>query len=868
MVISSAGTIWCEDERRSGLIRAPTSPVNGIDYVEYRRDPLAVAGRRHVLELHFLKTPPAGLDAAPDAFAVLGGVRIVDIRVLATEPDPGAALVIRIYLDREGDFSSYVLAVNPPWLDPERSQARFSFKAGCPSSIDCRQEPDCPPTVLDEPELDYLSKDYQSFRRLMVELVAERHPDWLENSPADIGIAVLELFAYVGDYLSYFQDAAGTEAFLDTCLHRISAARHARLVDYRMHQGRNAFTYVRFEATAGAPGFVPAGAKLLTRVGRPLLGEAGAPGAVLSAAADFDTDPALADAAVFETTALTRVDAAHNVLRIHSWGDTGCCLARGATEAWLYGVPSGANPAAFRPTFVEGDYLLLREAVSPVTGAPADADPSHAQIVRILRVTDDTDPVFRRTMTGGALTPRTSVGQAALPLQHVVWRREDALAFPLCLSAETPQTGPIDPVSLAYGNVAPADHGRTVTRALEVPSAATLAWPIATVPLPDGPLSHQAMPAAPAYAADGRLIQGRHELGADVRAVGPAAIVLMKTLEGDTELWEPVPQLFESGAYDRHFVVEVDNDEVAHLRFGDDRYGRSPGNVTAISARYRIGNGRVGNLGANALVHIVQPTAAEMTDPANPAGPPLPFVGIEQVFQPLPARLGTDPETIEEVRQLAPEAFRAVQFRAVTEADWEEAARRHPDVAAAKARFRWTGSWHTVFVAIHPRDAGNLVRLPGGGAALEPEFASTMCAHLGRFRIAGYDLTVNAARYVPLEIELKLCVQRGHFRGEVIAAVRRVLSNRAYADGTRGFFHPLAFGFGDATYLSRLYQAVEAVEGVESATVVVFKRYWDPPGSGLERGYLPMGPMEIQMLDNDPNFPENGVLHVEAVGGQ
>ena len=77
----------------------------------------------------------------------------------------------------------------------------------------------------------------------------------------------------------------------------------------------------------------------------------------------------------------------------------------------------------------------------------------------------------------------------------------------------------------------------------------------------------------------------------------------------------------------------------------------------------------------------------------------------------------------EHLRQIAPEAFRAIQFRAVTERDWEEMALRHPDVAAAKASFRWTGSWHTVFVAIHPVDAANLRRLPGGGTELQPVFA-------------------------------------------------------------------------------------------------------------------------------------------------
>ncbi|MBO0201253.1 hypothetical protein, partial [Vibrio alginolyticus] len=75
-----------------------------------------------------------------------------------------------------------------------------------------------------EPALDYLAKDYQSFRRLMVDLIAERNPHWQERLPADLGMTLVELLAYAADYLSYYQDAGpGTESYLDTCRHRISA---------------------------------------------------------------------------------------------------------------------------------------------------------------------------------------------------------------------------------------------------------------------------------------------------------------------------------------------------------------------------------------------------------------------------------------------------------------------------------------------------------------------------------------------------------------------------------------------------------------------------------------------------------------------
>jgi hypothetical protein len=38
----------------------------------------------------------------------------------------------------------------------------------------------------------------------------------------------------------------------------------------------------------------------------------------------------------------------------------------------------------------------------------------------------------------------------------------------------------------------------------------------------------------------------------------------------------------------------------------------------------------------------------------------------------------------------------------VTEEDYARAAEKHPEVRKAVATFRWTGSWHTVFLAIDP----------------------------------------------------------------------------------------------------------------------------------------------------------------------
>ncbi|BCH26315.1 putative baseplate assembly protein [Mesorhizobium sp. L-8-3] len=832
VVLSSDGLVLCEDERRSGVLRDPAHPLNGIDFIEYRRDLLALPGRQHVLDVVFLKPAPVPPAVTAANFSVLGGIRIVDIRVLDVEPDPGDPLTLRVFVDREGDFSAYVLDMDHAAIDVERSQAQFGFKASCPSDLDCRPTHDCPPTVLEEPALDYLAKDYQSFRRLMTDLIAERNPNWLERLPADLGMTLVELMAYAGDYLSYYQDAGpGTEGFLDTCLHRISAARHARLIDYTMRNGRNAATFVHFVAVAGSNAVVPRSTRLVSRIGVPLVGEAGAPGPVIPVTADFDSDPALSEATVFETMAPVRVIDTNNEIRIHSWADAQCCLAKGATSAFLYAVTAGG--IAIPPDLVAGEYLLLEEVRSPVTGSLPDADPRHRQVVLVEEVELTEDAAFTNALPGGTLTPRLNVADPALPLLHVTWAQDDALVFPLCVSALTDQDVPVDPVTVARGNTVPADHGRTVERdtslgTLTLPDSGAGRWPLPSLALRDAPLTQ---------AADGPAVR----LSLEFAGI-PGA-----------ESWTPVPNLLDSGPFDQHFVAEIDNAGDAVLRFGDDRYGRRPLGAQRAMARYRIGNGAAGNCGWGTLVHAVAdgPAAA----------------AIERVRQPLPARFGEDPETIEQVRQIAPEAFRAVQFRAVTERDWEEVALRHPAVAAAKASFHWTGSWYTVFVAIHPVDEADLRRLPGGGAELQPAFAAAVKSHLTRFKLAGYDLNIRAAIYVPLEIDIRLCVGTGHFRGDVLGEALRVLSNRSFADGSRGFFHPLNFGFGGAVYLSRLYAAVEAIEGVNSAEVMLFKRFWELPQAELDRGLIEIGPFEIARLDNDRNFPENGVLRLSAVGG-
>jgi hypothetical protein len=869
----------CRDARRRADILA--HPVlNGIDFVEYERRPLAI--HPHVLVVTFLKALPDpphsdpdgayGLTLAPALGLVIiqGGTRIVDIRPLAV------ALVgdrLEIAVSEEGDFSDYTLALG--WrlqpdgtfepqiaaLDRQFSIAPINFKAGCPVDFDCRAPEVCPPERPVEPLIDYLAKDYASFRRLLIDLIPQLNPGWLERNPSDLGIALLELLAYEGDYLSYFQDADANEAYLDTARQRASAKKHARLVDYAMHDGRNAWAFVHF--AADSTGTVPQRTRILSRITAPLRSERTVPGTVIPEAdvpdASFDSDPALAGVRVFETAFPLAVSRKNNAIFLHTWGNLECCLPTGTRIAYLYWLePGQGERQASLPDLAVGDFLLLEEVLGPTTGAAADADPGHRQVVQLedVRPLASGDPAYRDRLTQEAGLQVFRAGDTPLPLLRVTWRRVDALRFPLCLSAAIPGREPLRNVSVARGNLVLADHGRTI-REQFTPQGPVPSDRLFRFRLSEGPLTMQRQPDAVSYdPSTATLLTPRLDLTGSVRQARPSLALLIDFPTDPGQLWVPVPDLLDSSEFAREFAVEVGDDGRATIRFGDGEYGRRPLGATAFRAVYRVGNGREGNVGAEALVHAIRPAVA----PLWPA--------VTALRNPLPAQDGTDPETIEEVRQLAPAAFRAEQFRAVVEADYTAAARKLPEVAGAVASFRWTGSWYTVFVGVDPRDPEDLINDPGGRTRLAPALAERVRAFLTRYKLAGYDLEIRAAAYVPLELGLEPCVEPGYFRGDVVEAVRQALSSRTNPDGSLGLFHPDHFTFGQPVYLSRIYSAIEAVEGVLSAFVTRFRRFGQADNGELASGVLPIGPWEIARLDNDPDFMENGVLRITAGGGK
>ena len=816
----------CHNPGRRDAVAKQTA-LNGIDYLE-----VATADQK-TLKVFFVLPLPSPLPLIKKNVVITGGVRIRNLRVLAVA---AADNVLTVTVDGRGDFSTYTLQLiasehdtrTPAGFDPQLASVEFSFKATCPSEFDCQPRPAGATTSPASPDLNYLAKDYAGFRRLMLDRLSVIMPDWRERNPADQQVALVELLAYAGDRLSYFQDATATEAYLGTARQRVSVRRHARLLDYAMHDGCNARAWVCLNVSEDAERVseleappLPRGAKLLTDLGPPPAG--------LTA-----DSPWLRQAQpVFEPMLPVHgLYVAHNEIRFYTWSDLQCCLPTCATRATL----RDDHPAG-RLRLCVGDVLILEEVAGAISGLPADANRLHRHTVRLTKVS----PEAVQTIAGevvsrvpGALKsdPLTSV-----PIVEIEWASADALPFPLAVSAlvET-STGEsvTKELSVARGNVALVDHGLTIAGEPLVPDTVPALGAYRPA-LAHGPLTFQGPLDVTKPAAEAMCL--------DVRTARPEV-----RLNGEGRVWSPQLDLMASDRFSNEFVVELGNQEIrngsagagaASLRFGDGVLGQKPTAGARFRATYRVGQGPDGNVGAETITRVLF---------AHPA--------ITGVRNPLPAIGGTAPESMEEARQFAPQAFRR-QERAVTEADYAAVAGRHPGVQKAAASFRWTGSWLTAFVAIDRK----------GGLEVDGAFKREMAAWLDRFRLAGYDVEINGAVYVPLDLALRVCVKPGYFRADVKAALLDALGNRDLADGRRGFLHPDNFTFGQAVFTSAIYATAMAVAGVESVTVTRFQRWGQTADHELENAVLRPGSFEIARLDNDRNFPENGRLELSMGGG-
>jgi hypothetical protein len=287
---------------------------------------------------------------------------------------------------------------------------------------------------------------------------------------------------------------------------------------------------------------------------------------------------------------------------------------------------------------------------------------------------------------------------------------------------------------------------------------------------------------------------------------------------------------------------EYDGDSGDSIRFGDDGFGARPAPGTQFRVTYRVTQGRPGNVGADTIAAF-DPAMARV---------------IVAITNPFAATGGADPEPTEQIRRRAPYAFQAIKRRAVTAADYEGAAEELPWVLDAGTRFRWTGSWTTVFTTADPRGREQI----------------PIADHLGliqlleRRRLAGYESYTPAPRYVGLDLIVVVCARSDAFRSEVHEAIAVELGTARRADGAPAFFAPDQFRFGTPLERSALDAAIQRANGVDGTVQILYRRRGFTPTFELIPEVVVVADDEIIRVDNDASRPDRGSVRIVVEGGK
>lgn len=895
------------DRRRALVDRSSTS--YGVDFVD------VVQMQPPKLRVHLLGAPRswAWLRAEDVIVQHATSERRVNVQLCDVTETPRRW--VEFTIDGAVCPGAHRLTIAPPEISPQPDEffasCEFHFQTPADATQARQQRPPIAALTTTPAEINYLAKDYTSFKQLLFDRLAETLPNWRERSPADVGVMLVELLAYEADYLSYFQDAVATEAYLNTCRLRSSLRRHARLMDYRVHEGCNARAWINVEVTTDDVWnlrdvyFLTQGSAAAD-VG-PAWGE---PESLPSSRGEVFEPVASGPRPLYRS---------HNAIRLYDWNGARSCLPRGTTSAALVDSQLDEKKLHLR----QGDVVVFEQLAAPEQNDGRDGNHLRCHVARI-----DKPPKSRTDELTGA------------HILEISWHQADALPFDLWISdpaAPCEETPPMaqrrepSPWCVAHGNVILADHGAWQQETIDVvfPPAAD-----------DSAAQHRGRPVRALLRARNLTycvaldvaVPATEIMSQDPRQAGPQIVLrsfdetagachselppvtlhelscpqqhLLPSLVANATASNPVPGTPSSKRREHFARAKTYAQTLAHLtgvagrpamqqHLPDDRHlGRllhqelndiwlARADLLDSSSRDRHFVVESKDLGEIALRfgrdgHGQPPTTAKMVanfrvgngTAGNVPSGAISRVGFRsraaraacRVSNPLPAMGGVDPEHAEQVRLMAPHAIATHLARAVTTEDYEAIvlAEFSAHVQRAKATRRWTGHEWLILVAIDAL----------GTAQPDETLLRTIHQRLRKYQLVGHTLRVVPAKQVALSLGLSVCVDARHDLERIKSALNERFSSRIATDGSRGMFHPDETTFGEGIAVSRVVTTASGVGGIVDVTVTDLARLDGRPTEVLTTSWLPLSPQEIARLDNDPAHPEHGQLHLELRGGR
>jgi hypothetical protein len=521
-----------------------------------------------------------------------------------------------------------------------------------------------------------------------------------------------------------------------------------------------------------------------------------------------------------------------NKIHLYTWSDSIPTLAAGSITADLK-LEIGGQTAAdtVRDLIRDGKItrLLIQEHLNPLTGATAGRDPEARQILRLIPG-DEGAFTLQDPLTGEWMV-------------RIKWQNKDQLKRNYCFLTDC-QDEPINDISLFHGNLVKVFHGEKIKSVFveaDTPITTPSTFHIdrnqkwgAICRLPEIPLAYRETPL-------GGNIPPLSTLGIDDDYSKSFVEVISKT--GVSEKWNEVINLIhsdDSAELGNHFMVETDEYLQSIIRFGNGINGKELPENSIVECSYQLGLGPVGNIGFDKLVNY---------DTNN-------FPRIVDCWNPFAVTNGRGPEPKTEIIRRAPEAYRFKQLRAVTLKDYVDRAEELQGVSKASARYIWTGSWRSVQIAIDPL----------GTTELTDELRKKLSKHLDAVRLIGEDLELRPPIFIPLEINMKLCIHQDYWVEDIRNLLEQTFSDGYSPDGEMAFFHPDRWTFGQELRASQIIGAVQKVQGVDHVLSLKMNRMNETKSKSID--VLSVRSNEIIQVKNDRDHREKGYIYFDIKGGR
>jgi|CXWL01.1.fsa_nt_gi hypothetical protein len=666
--------------------------------------------------------------------------------------------------------------------------------------------------ALGRPILD--DRSYDELREELVRRIPVYAPEWTDHNPADPGITLLELFAFLGENLLFrFNQIPETTRleFLD-------------LLDVPQRPALAARALVTL--TAEVATLVPQGTELKagalsfesTVEARALPVTAIAVAKAITAAPNPD-DPAEAELfAFFQSTvdavgglAADEEAAPYTPLRVPTAAGQPPvdfdATVDGALWVALVAADDATDLNALRASLLaphDGPYrlnlgfvpdLAARPAAEtppcPGEGAPAGVQPVEWQI-STGRLDTGGRPIYRPLAVEGDST-------AGLSREGIV-----RLVLPRLILPPTPESDPFsafplaDPEAAGTGELPPPLDEETDPR--------VLFW-LRAFRLDGSRFGRVTWLGANAVAVEQTrsarvefLGTGNGQPGQEFPLIHRPVIASSLGVESEGPSgwspWVEVDGFHSSDDESRHFSVDA---EAGRVRFGNGLQGRAPQIGERLRARaYRWGGGRAGNVAAGAITKVTG------------------LAGVK-AENPLPAWGGADKETLEAALERIPGELRR-RDRAVTRGDFRELALATPGGAVGRADClphfhpptRRSDAAGVVTVVVWPQEDAAHPSAPTPDRRL----LAAVCAFLDARRLVTTELYVVPPTYRKVAVAVGLVAKPGHGIEALRRWVEQVL--RQYLSplppfGPEGQGWPL----GRRVHGPELEAAALQVEGVE-----------------------------------------------------